>query len=267
MLKRIKQGVVLTSLKNFVKHECSYYASSLTLVSLLALVPILALFLGLLALIPDFNQVTHSVQHFIFNHFVPESGQLVEDYIGKFVSKARDFSMVGGGGVLISSLLLIYNIEASLNKIWEIRRSRKFLNACLLYISILIILPLFLGLSIIISSYLSSLSFFGHGHFIEKNTLLLYAPFFLAWAGFTGLYYIIPNRRVKLGQAVFSALLATLLFQVLKTGFSFYLKHVVFYELVYGVFATLPIFMIWLYLVWMLTLFCAEINHTLAKKW
>ena len=253
------------TIKNCIKNGCSYRASSLTLVSLLAIVPFMAVFFGLMTLLPNFDQIIQPIQHMIFNNFVPEAGRSVEQYILNFIGKASHFSLIGGGGVLISSLLLIYNIELALNKTWHVTRSRKSLNALMVYFYILILLPVLLGSSLLVSSYLRSMFLFRHEHILQESTLMAYIPFILAWVGFTFLYYVMPNRKIRLGHAQISAFLATLLFELAKQGFSLYLKYFIFYELVYGVFAIIPIFIMWVYVVWLITLFCAEINYSLSS--
>jgi len=251
------------TVSNYIKNDCSHRASSLTITSLLEMVPLLAVFFGLLTLLPNFDQLLQPLQHFIFDNFLPNSGRSIQAYILKFTSNASHFSLVGGVGLLLSSLLLVYNIELALNKIWHVTKSRTFLNACVVYLSILVLLPMLLGLSLLLSSYVRTLSIFGYEPIVQTSTLLLYAPFFLSWAGFTCLYYIIPNRRVKFGYAQLSALLATILFELMQKGFALYLTYFGSYELIYGVFSTIPIFIIWIYLVWLLTLFCAEFNYSL----
>ncbi len=263
IISKLYRFLVFTC-KNYIKNDCSHRASSLTITTLLTMVPLLTVFFGLLTVLPYFEQILEPLKHFIFNHFLPDSGQSAQTYILNFTAKASKFSLLSGIAILLYSMLLIYNIELALNKIWHASNMRKPLNACVLYLAILTIFPVFLGLSLLLSSYLRSTSFLGPEYILEKNILLSYAPFLLAWAGFTFLYYVVPNTRVKLLQAQLSAVFATILFEVTKTLFSLYLSYFTFYEMIYGVFAILPVFIIWLYLVWLIILFCAEINHSLA---
>ncbi len=254
----------LLTCKNYIKNDCTHRASSLTITTLLTMVPLLTVLFSLLTVLPYFEKLLEPVQHFIFNHFVPDSGQAIQEYILDFTAKASHFSLLSGIAIVLYSMLLIYNIELALNKIWHVTNTRSLLNAVLVYLTILVILPVFLGLSLLLNSYVKAMSFFGHEYLLQKNLLLSYGPFLLAWIGFTFLYYIVPNKRIKLGQAQLSALLATILFEVVKTGFSLYLSYFPFYDMIYGVFAIIPVFVIWLDLVWLITLFCAEINHSLS---
>lgn len=259
-------ALLAKAVKNYIKNDCILHASSLTLATLLTIVPLFAVFFGLLTFFPYFEQLLQPVQHFIFANFVPEASRSIETYLLDFISKASHFSLVGGIGLLLYSLWLIYNIEVTLNKIWRVRRARKPWDACIVYLLILLLLPISLGVGMLFSSYIHSSFLFGHNDFLKQTVFALYAPFFLGWFGFTCLYYIIPNCRVPLKYAIFSALLATILFEIAKKGFALYLKYFASYEMLYGVFSTVPIFIMWIYLVWLLTLFCAEINHTLKLK-
>lgn len=256
--------VLSTSAKNYIKNDCACRASSLTITTLLAIVPLLAVFMGLITYLPNFEQLLQPVQHFIFENFVPESGQAIEAYLLDFTSKANEFSWVGGVGLILSSLLLIYNIELALNKIWQVEHSRHFFRAIFAYMAILLGWPIFLGLGIAISAYIQGHVPASMADVLKVKFLLPHTAFMLAWLGFTGFYFVIPNCNVKLRHALLAALLATVFFEVIKQGFSLYLKYFASYEFIYGVFATIPIFIIWVYLLWLLTLFCAEFNHTLS---
>ncbi len=255
---------LIFTIKNYIKNDCTHRASSLTITTLLTMVPLLTVFFTLLALLPYFDQVREPLQNFIFSHLVPDSSQKIQSYIIDFTAKASKFSLSSGIAILLYSMLLIYNIELALNKIWRVGNTRKPLNGFLVYLAILFVLPVFLGCSLLLSTYLREVSIFGAQYAIEKNLLMAYAPFLLAWVSFSFLYYVVPNTRVKFSQAQISALLATVLFEVVKLGFSLYLSYVTLYEMMYGVFAILPFFIIWIDLVWLITLFCAEINHSLA---
>ncbi len=249
--------------KNYIENECTHRASSLTITTLLTMVPLLTILFSLLTHLPYFDQLLEPVQNFIFNHFVPDASHKVQAYVTAFTTKASHFSIISGIAILLYSMLLIYNVELALNKIWHVKRMRNPFHAVFVYGFILIILPLFLGFSLFASSYLRCSAFFGSQYFQEKNILISHAPFVLAWIGFSFLYYVVPNKRVPLKLALFSALLATLLFEVVKKGFSLYLTYFTFYEMIYGAFAIVPVFIIWIELVWLITLFGAEFNHSL----
>lgn len=228
------------------------------------MVPLLTVLFSLLTYLPYFNQLLEPAQNFIFNHFVPDASHKVQAYITTFTTKAGHFSIISGVAILLYSMLLIYNVELALNKIWHVTRVRNPIHAVFVYGFILIILPLFLGFSLFASAYLRANAFFGPQYFQEKSILISNAPFILAWIGFSFLYYVVPNKRVPFKHALFSALLATLLFEIVKKGFSLYLEYFTFYEMIYGAFAIVPVFIIWIELVWLITLFCAEFNHSLS---
>lgn len=256
----------LKTVKNYIQNGCIERASALTIATLLAIVPLLAVFFGLFTFFPYFEQWLAPIQHLIFQNFMPDAGRSIETYLLNFIAKANHFSLVGAIGLVVYSLLLIYNIEMALNKIWRVKRARKPWNACIVYLLILILLPLLLGMGMLLSSYIHTNLLFGHDKFLKETMLVLHAPFFLGWVGFTCLYYIIPNCRVKLKHAAFGAFFATFFFEVAKKGFTVYLKYFASYEMLYGVFATIPIFIMWVYLVWLITLFCAEVSHTLTLR-
>lgn len=93
------------TVKNYVKNDCINRASSLTITSLLEMVPLLVVFFGLLTLLPNFDTLLQPLQDFIFNNFLPDSGQSIQVYILKFTANANHASWVGSVWVLLSSLL------------------------------------------------------------------------------------------------------------------------------------------------------------------
>src|SRR3990167_9181003 len=158
----------------------------------------------------------------------------------------------------------MFTIERSMNTIWRVPAHRNPMNALLLYWAILSFTPLLLGLSFAATSYLVSCSLFLN-HPVPPLLFNL-APCLFSLIGFTFLYMIAPNHPVKLQHAIIGGLFATVLFESVKQGFAYYLIHYNFYQLLYGAFATIPIFFIWVYWVWLITLLGAEISYALSVK-
>jgi membrane protein len=246
----------------FFQDDCPYIASALAFTTLIAIVPLMSVSLSVLASFPVFQGLINPLQDFIFENFVPATGKLVQGYLQQFTSQVSKLSISGILFLLFTSLFMLYTIECTMNKIWRANSSRHGGAAFLLYWTILSLTPVILGLSIAASSYLFSLPmlFNDSSHYL----LLHYTPFLLSLLGFLFLYTIVPNCPVKIRHALGGSIVAALLFEAAKQAFAYYLTRYNTYELLYGAFASVPIFFIWIYWVWLITLLGAEISYAFS---
>ncbi|WP_131777345.1 YihY family inner membrane protein [Legionella impletisoli] len=256
---------VVFVVNHFIDDDCTYRASALTFTSLLAVVPLMSVGFAILSMFPVFEHLRDPIQDFIFENFVPATGKAVQDYLQMFTKQVSKLSILGVVFLVISALLVMYTIERSMNKIWRVSSARRGTSAFLLYWAILSLGPFLLGLSIAASSYLFSLPFTQRYH--TPIALLVFLPSILSLVGFTFLYVVVPNCRVRILHGFLGALVATILFESAKKGFAYYLSQYNTYELLYGAFAIIPIFFVWVYWVWLITLIGAEISYALAVNY
>lgn len=249
-------------IEHFVKDECPYIASALAFTSLLAIVPLMSVGLAIFSSFPLFQSLVDPIQNFIFENFIPSSGKVVQSYLQQFASQMSKLSLWGLSFLVCTSLLMMFTIEQAMNKIWRTQTSRHGVAAFLLYWSILSLAPIILGLSLAASSYLFSLPTL----FSQKSPSLFLSlfPFLLSLLGFTFLFVVVPNCPVKIRHAFWGGLFAAVLFEFAKNAFAYYLTRYNPYELLYGAFAVVPIFFIWVYWVWVITLLGAEISYAFS---
>ena len=249
-------------IQHFIQDDCTYIASALAFTSLLAIVPLMSVGFAIFSSFPVFQDLATPVQNFIFDNFVPATGKAVQTYLQQFASQVSKLSVLGTVFLVVTSLLVMFTIEQAMNKIWRVGSSRHGVPAFLLYWAILSLTPVMLGLSLVASSYLFSIPFLIDHQ--APSFMLHWAPFLLSLLGFCFLYVIVPNCPVKIRHAFFGALFAAVLFETAKQAFAYYLTHFNTYELLYGAFATVPIFFIWIYWLWLITLLGAEISYALS---
>lgn len=249
-------------IQHFIQDECTYIASALAFTTLLAVVPLMSVGLAIFSSFPVFQGLADPVQNFIFDNFVPATGKVVQAYLQQFASQVSKLSIWGVAFLIVTALLVMFTIERAMNKIWRVGSSRHGVPAFLLYWAILSLAPVLLGLSLAASSYLISMPLLIDHH--APSFLLNYLPFFLSLIGFTFLYVVVPNCPVKIRHAFWGGLFAAFLFETAKQAFAFYLIRYNTYELLYGAFAAVPIFFIWVYWMWIITLLGAEISYALS---
>lgn len=252
----------------FLLDNCALRAAALSYTSLLSVVPLMTVSFTVMTAFPIFRQVGQQIQTFIFENFVATSAQIVQTNITKFAGQALNLSATGLIFLLVTALLMIFNMEQAFNVIWRVKKPRMRLNAFMLYWGLLTFIPILLGVGFAISSYIFSLPLVeGTTQYLGlKGPFLALSPYLLTFIAFTVLYITLPNRKVYIKHAMAGGGLATLLFEFAKYGFGLYVLHFPTYELLYGTLAAIPIFLVWVYLSWLIILFGAVVTHVAGTK-
>ncbi|WP_414813138.1 virulence factor BrkB family protein [Pseudoalteromonas sp. R3] len=242
-------------------------AGYLAYVTLLSLIPLVAVGVAIFSAFPGFQDARDAIESFIFNNFVPTSTDTIKSHISAFTGNANQMTAVGIGFLTAVALLLIRNVDAALNRIWRVEKSRPMMISFAIYWMVLTLGPVLLGASIGVTSYIVSLvSFADQGIPGFSGFLLKLLPYVISMAGFFMLYTLVPNTRVSYQAAIPGAFFAALLFELTKKGFALYISHFPSYEVIYGALATVPILFVWVYLSWMVVLLGAEFTACLSEK-
>ncbi len=251
-------------LRRFLDDECFLAASALSYTTLLALVPLTATVLGVIAMFPVYQRWGDTLTVFLFNNFVPKAAANVADYIRSFASSARGMTGFGAIGVLVSSLLTMSSIEDAFNRIWRVATPRRPVARFLIYWAALTVGPVLAVLSLAISSYLFSLPLVAAAEQSELSKFgLRLVPALLELIAFTAAYSVIPNRNVRLLHAFVGGALATLLFECAKYAIAYYLTRAS-YQQIYGALAVIPIFLLWIWVSWLVVLLGATFAASLS---
>ncbi len=253
-------------LQRFNQQRCTETAASLSYTSLLSLVPLMAVVFAGFSSFDVFDKLFAEVQRFVFENFVPSSGEVIEQYLHEFVGKASRLTLFGLLSLFIIALMLMWQIDRSLNRIWATKRSKNLLRTFLIYWATLTLGPLLIGISLMITSYITSLPLLTNAADLVglQAEILAMIPVLLTLLAFTLIYLIIPNTRVNFYHALVGGITATLLFELSKKGFAFYISNNQTYSSLYGALSTLPIFLIWIYISWLVTLLGAMTTRCMA---
>ena len=253
--------------RRFLEDNCIKNAAALTYTTLFAVVPVMTVAYAMLAAIPAFDQVGGQVEAFIFKNFLPASGAALQEHLSAFSSQARQLTGAGVALLMVTALMMLVNIEKAFNAIWRIRQPRRGLSSFLLYWAVLSIGPLLLGAGFVVSTYVASMSFFQEGAFLASawSGMLRFLPLILSIAAFTLLFVAVPNTRVPLKFGVAGGVLVALLFEGAKGCFALYVKLFPGYQLIYGAFAAVPLFLLWIYVSWLIILLGAELVSNMGN--
>lgn len=249
--------------RRFVEDRCFETASGLAYTTVFAMVPFAAAVFGVISTFPVFEAWSERLTTFLFSNFVPEAARTVEAYVRESAGSASQMTLAGVIGLLVAALLLMKGIDDTFNRIWRVPTGRGPVARFLMYWAALTVGPLLVVVSLALSSYLFSLPAIVDGA-RAAGPLLRTTPFLLALAGFSSAFMIVPNRSVRLRDALAGGLLAATLFEAAKAGLSLYLRQVPTYEQIYGALAVIPIFLLWVYLSWIAILLGASLAASLS---
>ncbi len=250
-----------TLFQRFREDRLGITASSLTFTTVISLVPLVTVMLAIFSAFPMFATFQRSLESYFVQALVPDSiARPVLSTLTQFASSANRLGVFGLVFLLFTALALMLTIDRSLNAIWRVRRPRPLAQRVLIYWAALTLGPLLLGVSVSMSSYALSAA----QGLVERLPggvafMLQLLEFGMQVAALAGLYHYVPNTEVRWRHAFAGGLFVAVGFEFAKRLLALYLGSVPTYEVIYGAFATLPIFLVWLYLGWVIVLLGAVI--------
>ena len=263
-VKKIIRSYFPYLLRRFHEDRILYYSGYLSYVTLLSMVPLLAVIFSLLSIFPFFEKLKEEVEEFVFRNFVPELGDVLQEQILSFVDNATRMTPFGLIVLLVVALLLLSSIDHTLNQIWRVGKNRGIILSYSIYIVVLISSPVLLGTGLAANSYLVSLGGIEEGSDFSAIKLILSSMHFLgSFLFFLLLYIVVPHTKVHFWSAVFGALIATLLFELSKSVFALYFIHFPVYQAIYGALAVIPLLFVWVFISWVVVLVGAQISASL----
>ncbi|MBI2296483.1 MAG: YihY family inner membrane protein [Betaproteobacteria bacterium] len=272
MLLKLKKSPPLVDFtrivwRRFDEDRCLQIASSLTFTTLLAIVPIITVALTLISAFPVFRELLGHIEQFLLQNMLPESAETVAAYTQQFTENAARLTAVGLIFLFVTAMIVLMTIDRAFNQIWRVPRPRTLVQRVFIYWALLTVGPILIGASLSLTSWVVSLSL-GLVKDVPYAALVLLkiVPILLTGLAFALLYITLPNRRVLVRDALSGGFLAALAFEGMKQGFAIYITHFPTYKLVYGAFASAPIFLLWVYLSWLVVLFGA-VSAAVMPEW
>ena len=247
--------------QRFREDRLGLTASSLTFTTLIGLVPLVTVMLAVFSAFPMFARFQKALELYLLQSLVPDGiAKPVLGALTQFASKASKLGSAGLVVLFIAALAMVFTIDRALNAIWRVRRPRPLAQRLLVYWAALTLGPLLLGISLTLTSYAISASR-GLVDAMPGGVSLLLGTieFALLAAGMAGLYRYVPNTHVRWGHAWAGGLFVAIGVEVAKRLLAWYVGLVPTYSVIYGAFATLPIFLLWIYLGWVVVLLGAVI--------
>ncbi len=250
--------------QSFFENDCANRAASLAYTTLLSIVPLIMVSFWILSLFPAFVSSGPELQNFVIRNFVAHSAQVINQELNHFLEQIKVLSWSSLVALGVVSVLMIYDMVNAFNNIWRIKMKRHIALSLSFYSLVLLITPISLGIFMATASYLATLPFMTEIAFLEKP-LLYILPYCVAFLIFTFLNWALPSCSVPFRYAAAAGFITTCLFELIKYLFGFYMSYFPTYRIIYGALATIPIFLLWIYISWVITLLGAMICQILTR--
>jgi membrane protein len=259
-------GLIRTTLRRAREERVAQAAGSLTFTTLLSVVPFLAVSFALFTRFPIFRRFEKALEEVLLKSLLPaDISRTVLGVLRQFADNANSLTWAGSLFVLVAAIALMLTVENALNRIWQVRRPRPFFRRVALYALMLAIGPPVLGASLWATSTVLGASMGWIGTLPPSARFVLnLGPLLLGAAALAALFFFVPNTSVRRRDAIVGGLTASIAFELGKRGFAAYLVKIPTYKAVYGAFAAFPVFLLWVYFSWLVTLTAAIVTANLA---
>ncbi len=270
MLKKIPLKTILKNYYIFLKEllqdlfddKLGHYASSLSWSTLFSLLPLMVILISIFTSMPFFSSFYSKIEQFIFSNLMPANSEIIMTYINGFVKSTDKLGYLGAIYVSFAVFMFFKNYDFIVNDIFE-TSSRSLWGAIKIYFLLLIVVPVFLGISFYFSSLLH---YYLNQYSLTTLTQILHVilPFFIVWATFYLAYQFSANIPIDIRASLISSFIASLIWYISKNIFIFYVTYNETYTTIYGNISILLFFFLWTYISWAIFIhglkFCALLN-------
>lgn len=260
--------IIIIAIRGYEQDKLQLRAASLTFYTLLSVVPIAAMVFGIAKgfgfdkILENEIRTSLTGQEDVVEKVIAFSNTLLESTKGELMAG------IGIAMLLWTVISIFSSIEDSFNAIFDVKKGRTYLRKFSDYFSLMLIAPVFLVLASSVSVYIATVLTSVQAQYVALGTLaplfnfiINLLPFVLIWSLFTLVYLIMPNTRVQFKSALIAGVIAGSVFTGIQWGYIYFQVGVSKYNAIYGSFAALPLFMIWLQLSWLVVLIGAEMAY------
>lgn len=267
MMRPAMFSLIRTTVRRARQERLAQVAGSLTFTTVLSIVPFLTVAFALFTRVPMFRRFEGAIEDHLLKSMLPaDMSRTVLRYLHQFADNASGLTLVGSLFLLVTAVAMLLTIENALNQIWDVKKPRPILRRVGLYVLMLAIGPAALGVSLWAMSYVLgvSIGLIGTVPPAAQFALTL-GPVVLGALGLAAMFRFVPNAPVHWPEAVLGGVLAAAVLELGKRVFASYVLKFPTYKAVYGAFATFPVFLLWVYFSWLVTLAAALVAANLGR--
>lgn len=260
--------------RKFLSDHCLDSAGSLTFTTLLSIIPTAMIVIWILGSFEQITSLSLQAQEFLLNNLVPEAANQVRGIILNLSERRHKIPIFASMMLLVTALLLVSAIDEKINRIWHAGKRHRPGWRIIYYLLVVTLGPVLLGLSLTLTSYITSMSIIRQGLQLVSGELLLIRliPPLFSLILLSLVFKFSPLAKVNFKHALLGALISAILFELSKYGFSWYVLQFPNYEMIYGALSFFPIFLLWIYISWCIfllgveTSFCLSLMDTKGKS-
>lgn len=255
--------VAVLAWRSFWADECMLRATALAYTTLLSMVPLLAVAFSLFAAFPTLKEAYGRLRSLIYRYLAAGASDTVIAALDRFIDNVHSGAVasIGIAALFVTVFFMLDSIEGSFNKIWEVKKPRRLLDRLVYYLAIVVLGPLFLGISLttFVTAVITEFSSLP----LAEQTQLAFVrsiglPLLASCAACTVLYVMIPNTKVYWSSGIVGGIVGGVLFELAKRAYTLYATRAINYSRIYGTLGSIPIFLIWIYVIWLVVLLGAE---------
>ena len=241
-------------------------ASALAYTSLIAIVPLIAIAIAIFSAFPVFDSIKEQLADFLFQNLTADFEEHIRENLSEIVKNSGQLGAVGVSGIAITAIMLLSTIEDSFNYIFKVTQPRRIATKITLYWTVITLGPLLLGTAFSMRGYLYALQKFVD---VDGVTSKLFLSYFIPPLNtvlvLMLVYILVPNKKIGVKNAFCGALVALVLFWLMRKGFGSFVMSNTTYSTLYGALAIIPIFLVWMYLAWAVVLFGAVVTAAMEE--
>ena len=248
--------------QQFAKDTVIVRASGMAYTTLLAIVPLVAVFFSIFSAFEAFALFKETAETWILKQVIPARTDELLNYLNQFTANTKALGVVSSIALVITSILLFDNIEKNFNAIWKVLHKRSLLRRFMTFTNVLIWGPVLIALSFYATGKIRALfpEALVHLGFLQRFLLSIF-PWLLSVGAFCLMNVVIPATKVRIKSAILGGVVGGTIWEFAKLGFSNYVARSITYNAIYGSLALIPIFLVWLYLTWIIVLLSVEISY------
>ncbi len=242
----------------FLDKRLTMYAASLSFYTLLTIVPLLFIIITIATSLESFSGHYTNIQSVLFENLLPGNSKLVVAHLDNFLKNTSKVNIYSSIFLFVSSLLFFRNYTFVANRIFKVK-SRNIIKNLSLYLLILTITPIALGFTIYITGYITNLA--SSSALTSDLNILVYLPYLITWALFFILFKLSANTKVSFRAALNTSLLTSVVFNMSKNAFVYYIFYIKAYTTIYGSLSILLFLFLWIYISWIIFIYGLKLCH------
>ncbi len=254
-------------LRSFIDKELTLFAASLSFYTIFTIIPLLLIVMSLVTALPSFNEIYLKLQEYIFSNLMPVNSELVMRQINGFLENSSKLGVIGTITVIIASLLFFQNFEYIANRIFKAKK-RSLWESITTYWTLITLTPIAMGASFYITAKLAAM--IANNEYTSGINILPLIPYLITWGLFFVIFQISANTRIDPRASAISSLITSIVFNIAKNLFVFYVVMNKSYTTMYGSFAILIFFFFWIYISWIVFIYglklCYILNEVYKKR-